>query len=468
MSEQRHCAMTTDAGRVVAAGYNRLMRNSDSPVIPMSASPASSLRRTLMAAAAAPVAAMLWPVAAQAQMRIDVSGVGATQYPIAIAAFAVEGKLPQEVVEVLRADLARSGTFRLVEAGATLSDTATPNFADLRGRGADAVAGGSITRLADGRFDIRFRLHDVVQSRSLGGESFLASEADLRYAAHRMADWIFQKITGERGIFATRLLFVSRQAQRYRLNVADWDGENVLTPLNSAEPIMSPAWSPDGGRLAYVSFETGKPVVYVHELASGRRKAVANFRGSNSAPAWSPDGRALAVTLTREGLSQVFLINADGSGSAKRLTTSPGIDTEPSFSPDGRGLYFTSDRGGSPQIYRMPVDGGEAVRITFNSPYNVSARPSPDGRSLAFITRRDGRYLVALRNLTTGAEQMLSDGGREESPSFSPNGKWILYATQSGRRESLVAVTVDGRVKQRLSSSLGDIREPSWGPFTQQ
>ncbi|HPU51593.1 MAG TPA: Tol-Pal system beta propeller repeat protein TolB [Burkholderiaceae bacterium] len=442
------------------------MRNTAIPVSAARHSPSDRDRRALLGAAAATALACSLPGAARAQMRIDVSGVGATQYPIAIANFVLEGRVPQDVVDVLRADLTRSGAFRLISTSAALSDTATPDFSDLKSRGADAVAGGSVARLADGRFDIRFRLHDVVKGASLGGESFLASEADLRYAAHRMADWIYEKLTGERGIFATRVLFVAKQGPRYRLNVADWDGENIVSPLSSSEPIMSPAWSPDGTRLAYVSFESRKPVVYVHTLSTGQRKAVANFRGSNSAPAWSPDGRMLAVTLTREGLSQVFLINSDGSGNPRRLTSSSGIDTEPVYSPDGRSLYFTSDRGGSPQIYRMPADGGEPSRVTFGSSYNVSARPSPDGRSLAFITRRDGRYLVAIKNLATGAEQLLSDTGREESPSFSPNGRWIMFATQSGGRDSLMAVTVDGRVKQRLSSNLGDIREPSWGPFT--
>jgi len=413
-------------------------------------------------AAALAGAAILAP--ASAQMRIDVSGVGATQYPIAIADFAFEGR-GQNVAEVVRSDLARSGAFRLVDPQAVLTDASSIDYPALRSRGADAVLAGSVTRLADGRYDVRYRLSDVVRQSSLGGESILVTEADMRLAGHRIADWVFEKLTGEKGIFSTRIAFVSKQGPRYRLNIADWDGENIQTPLTSTEPIISPSWSPDGTRLAYVSFESKKPVVYVHVLSSGQRIPVANFRGSNSAPAWSPDSRTLAVALTRDGLSQIYLVAADGSGAPTRLTSSSAIDTEPRYAPDGRSIYFTSDRGGSPQIYRMPASGGDPVRLTFGSPYNVSPRVSPDGKTLAFLTRRDGRFLVALKDLSSGTEQLLSDGGREESPSFAPNGRWIMYATQSGGRDSLMAVSVDGRVKQRLTSAAGDIREPTWGPL---
>ena len=400
-----------------------------------------------------------------AQMRIDVSGVGATQLPIAIAGFASDGRASQDIAAVVRSDLQRSGAFRVIDPQQTLSETATVDFAGLRTRGAETLVGGSVSRLADGRFDVRYRLTDLVKQTPIAGESLVTPEADLRLAGHRIADAIYQQLTGEKGVFSTRIAFVSKQGNRYRLNVADWDGENVQSPLVSPEPIISPSWSPDGGRLAYVSFEQRKPVVYVHTLATGQRVAVANFKGSNSAPAWSPDGRTLAVALTLNGLSQIYLINAaDGSGS-RRLTTSNAIDTEPVFSPDGRTLFFTSDRGGSPQVYRMPVGGGDATRVTFGSSYNVSPRVSPDGRSLAFLTRRDGRFFVGLKDLASGNERVLTDGGQEESPSFAPNGRWIMYATQQGGRDTLMATSVDGRVRQRLSSSLGDIREPSWGPF---
>lgn len=402
---------------------------------------------------------------AVAQMRIDVSGVGASQVPIAVAGFAGNERAPTDIASVIRSDLSRVGSFQMIDLQQTLSESSPVDTAALRGRGTDFLVTGSLTRQSDGRHDIRYRLHDVVRGSELLAESVTATEVDLRLAAHRIADAIYQKLTGERGIFATRIAFVTKQGNRYRLNIADWDGENAQIPLTSPEPIISPSWSPDGGRVAYVSFEAQKPVVYVHTLATGQRQIVANHRGSNSAPAWSPDGRTLAVALTLDGPSQIYLVDANGGGQPRRLSRSNAIDTEPAFSTDGRTVFFTSDRGGSPQIYRMPAAGGDAVRVTFGSSYNTSPRVSPDGRLLAFLTRRDGRYHVALKDLNSGNETVLTDSGQDEAPSFSPNGQWVMYSTRSRGRETLMAASVDGRVKQRLSSNLGDIREPSWGPF---
>ena len=402
---------------------------------------------------------------AQAQMRIDITGVGANQFPIAIANFADEANAPQKISGIIRDDLARSGQFKLIDTTTVLNEITTPNFSEWKSKGSDALVGGSITRLADGRYDVRFRLYDAVKQSSLGGLSFVSSNDDLRLTAHKIADFIYEKLTGDRGIFATRIAFVMKSGGSYRLQVADSDGQNAVTALTSKEPIISPAWSPDGGKLAYVSFENRKPVVYVHQLATGRRSMIANFKGSNSAPAWSPDGSRLAVVLTRDGQSQIYLMSAEG-GEPRKLTSSSGIDTEPEFSADGSTIYFTSDRGGSPQIYRVSASGGEATRITFKSPYSISPRISPDGKTLAYISLRGGRFQVISLDLASGTEQLLTDSFKDESPTFAPNGKIILYATDLGGRGVLASVTTDGRVRQKLSVNAGDVREPTWGPFT--
>jgi TolB protein len=406
------------------------------------------------------------PAVSFAQLRVEITGVGSQQFPIAIAGFARDGQVPLEIEKVIRDDLARSGLFRVVEAGAQpIAENASVVLPDWKARGADALTIGSASRLADGRFDVRFRLLDTVKQGQLDGLSYLSPAAELRLTAHRIADRIYEKITGERGVFATRIAYVVQTSRTaWELHIADADGANPQAALRSREPIISPAWSPDGGRLAYVSFEKLKPVVYVHSVATGERRAVADFRGSNSAPAWSPDGRTLAVTLTREGNSQVFLMNADGSN-VRRLTNSPVIDTEPSFSPDGQWIYFTSDRGGGPQIYRMPATGGAAQRVTFNGDYNISPRLSPDGRLLAYVARRGGQFKVQVLDLASGQETPVTDTVRDESPSFAPNGRMLLYATEVNGRGILASASVDGRVRTRLSGPAGDIREPTWGPF---
>jgi TolB protein len=406
------------------------------------------------------------PTVSLAQLRVEITGVGSQQFPIAIATFARDGQVPADIDAIVRADLARSGLFRLIDAGSQpIAENAAVALPDWKSRGADALAVGSASRMADGRFDVRFRLHDTVKQQQLDGLSYVSPASDLRLTAHRIADRIYERITGERGVFATRIAYVVQTSRTsWELHIADADGANPQAALRSREPIISPSWSPDGTRLAYVSFESGKPVVYVHGVMTGERRAVANFRGSNSAPAWSPDGRALAVTLTREGNSQVFLMNADGSN-VRRLTTSSGIDTEPAFSPDGQSIFFTSDRGGGPQIYRMPAAGGAAQRVTFTGDYNISPRPSPDGKLLAYVSRRGGRFQVQVLDLAGGQETPVTDTARDESPSFAPNGRMLLYATEVNGRGILASASTDGRVRTRLSGPSGDIREPTWGPF---
>ena len=413
------------------------------------------------------VLSLLAATLAQAQLSIEITGAGANRIPVAIANFAGDPAAAQVVTATVRADLERSGLFKLVDpGGSTLDENAQVNFADWKGRGADALAAGSLTRGGDGRMEARFRLYDTQKQVALGGAVFVTGNDQLRAAGHRIADYIYEKLTGEKGVFSTRIAYVVKSGGQFRLQIADADGQGAATALSSTEPIISPVWSPDGSKLAYVSFEKKKPVIYVHSLASGQRQVVANFKGSNSAPAWSPDGRKLAVVLSKDGNSQIYSVNADGTG-VQRLTNSPGIDTEPRYAPDGGTIYFTSDRGGSPQIYRMSASGGDAQRVTFDGTYNVSPRPSADGKTLAFISRRDGRFQLAVMDLASRQVQVLTDSNKDESPSFAPNSRMILIATEIGGRGVLSAVSSDGRIKQRLSIAAGDVREPAWGPFSQ-
>lgn len=402
--------------------------------------------------------------ATHAQLRVEISGVGANQIPIAIAGFAGETIAPQQITAIIKADLARSGMFRLIETGDVMTETATVNFNDWKSRGADALVIGSVQRLADGRFDVRYKLLDTVRSTQVSALALAAQAQFIRVTGHKIADDIYEKLIGVRGAFATRMAYVTKVGSEYRLEIADSDGEGTHVALRSNEPIISPAWSRDGAKVAYVSFENKKPVVYVQDLVTRQRTVVANYKGSNSAPAWSPDGSKLAVALSRDGLTQIYLVNVDGSG-LRQITNTNGIATEPQFSPDGQSIYFTSDRTGGPQIYRMNITGGEAQRVTFNGGYNISPRISPDGKTLAYISRRDGRFQLYVLDLTNSQEQRLSDTVKDESPSFSPNGRYIMYATESGRRGTLAVVSVDGRVKHRLTTQAGDIREPTWGPF---
>jgi TolB protein len=401
---------------------------------------------------------------AQAQLTVEITGQSGNRLPVAIADFAGERIIAQALTSVVRADLDRSGLFRLVDAGATIDETTPPAYGDLKSRGADAVAGGSVGMAGDGRYETRVRLYDVPKQGALGAQAYTHTGTQLRTTAHRISDFIYEKLTGEPGLFSTRIAYVVKSTGRYELQIADADGNNPQSALASREPIISPTWSPDGSKLAYVSFEAKKPVVYVHDLVSGHRHVAANFKGSNSAPAWSPDGKQLAVVLTKDGSSQIYLVNIDGSG-VRRLASSPGIDTEPRFSPDGVYIYFTSDRGGSPQIYRLPASGGNAERITFDGSYNVTPRPSPDGKSLAYIARNSGRFQLSLMDLASKQIQVLTDSAKDESPSFAPNGRMILYATEVGGRGVLAAVSADGRVKQRLSVRAADVREPTWAPL---
>ena len=403
-----------------------------------------------------------------AQMNIEITGVGQSLFPVAVMRFVGENQLTLKVTDVVRSNLTRSGAIRNVEVGsAELGWDINPDYKSWSNRGADALAVGNVTKLSDGRFEIRYRLFDIRKNESLGGLVVTVTADDLRLAGHKIADDIIQKILGERGIFSTRLSYVIRSGKSHRLVISDSDGENARPALSSNEPIISPTWSPDGKKVAYVSFESRKPVIYVHELSTGRRTVLSNQKGNNSAPSWSMDGSQLAMALSKDGNTQIYKINANGTG-LQRLTRGYSIDTEPQWSPDGKWIYFTSDRGGSPQIYRMPIGGetaGAAERITFKHGFVTSPRLSPDGKNLAYIARVSGAYRLHLQDLASGEVVALSDGTRDETPTFAANGRYILYATRSGGKPVLMAVSIDGKNKQMLSLPGADIREPAWGPF---
>ena len=406
-------------------------------------------------------------LSARAQLTIEIVGGAGTAIPIAIVPFAGESNFPLGISGVVGADLVRSGMFRLVNTDGVSPRPSRAEEIDVgvwKGRGADAVVVGSMTPLSDGRVEVRFALMDSVKGQLLTAMTYSVAPAQFRATAHKIADVIYEKLTGIPGVFSTRIAYVTKAGTRFQLLVADADGADPQTVVTSNEPLLSPRWAPDGNRLAYVSFEQKKPVVYVQNLGTGARQAVANFRGSNSAPAWSPDGRRLAVTLTKDGGSQLYVMNADGSG-AQRVMTSGAIDTEASFTPDGNALLFTSDRGGSPQIYRLNLGGGSVERLTFDGSYNVSGRPLPDGKGFVFVRRDGGRFQIAIQDYASRQVQVLTSGPIDESPSVAPNGKLILYANESGGRGTLAAVSSDGRVKQRLVSSGTDVREPAWGPY---
>ncbi|MEP7183705.1 MAG: Tol-Pal system beta propeller repeat protein TolB [Betaproteobacteria bacterium] len=404
---------------------------------------------------------------ARAQLTIEIVGGAGTTVPIAVVPFEGENRFPLGISGIVGADLSRSGLFKLVDDTGIVPRPARGEdvrAGDFRARGADAVVVGSTRLLADGRVEVRFALVDVVKQVQLAGMTYTVAPAQFRATAHKIADIVYEKFTGDAGVFSTRIAYITKQGTRYELIVADADGNAPQAVVTSNEPLLSPSWSPDGSRIAYVSLENRKPVVYLQSLATGARQVVANFRGSNSAPAWSPDGRRLIVTLTKDGGSQLFLINADGTG-VQRILSSPGIDTEASFMPDGQSILFTSDRGGTPQVYRLNLATNVIERLTFDGGYNVSPRATPDGKGFVFVRRDGNRFMLGIQDFATRQVQMLTAGPLDESPSVAPNSKLVIYAAQQGGRGILAAVSSDGRVKQRLVSPASDVREPAWGPL---
>ncbi len=415
------------------------------------------------------VASIVTSLQANAALEIEISGGGAQQIPVAILPFAEPAGISSKdnLHEIIAADLKRSGLFRVLETrGMANLPTAVSQvkYAEWSALQAQAMTVGHVESLGGGRLKVTFQLLDVLKQTQLIGMDYQIAPTQIRATAHKIADAIYEKLTGQRGDFSSRIAYINKIGKRYTLQVSDADGYNAQNVVSSNEPIISPAWSPDGTKMAYVSFEKKKPIVYVQSLTTGDRKILANYKGNNSAPAWSPDGSKLAIVLTYGANSQIYTISADG-GDLRQVTKSNAIDTEPAFSPDGKFIYFTSDRGGRPQIYKVSAGGGDATRVTFEGAYNVSPRFSPDGRYLAYIRNDGGKFRVALQDLSNGQVQLLSEGAQDESPSFSPNGRVILYATKVRGKGSLAAVSSDGRVRQRLSESGGDVREPAWAPM---
>lgn len=408
---------------------------------------------------------LMWMVAlnARAELTIEITGAGEHQTPLSVVRFG--GEDGEAVSGVIANDLTRTGLFRLVDA----AGRAPRELAEVRPNewpGVEVLLFGSVKRLEGGNAVVKFHLYDLVRRTELMAHTLLARQEQMRALAHRIADMSYERLTGAPGVFGTRIAYVNREGRHYRLVIADSDGYSEQTVLSSNEPILSPAWSPDGRQLAYVSFERGRAMVYVQTLATRERRVLADFPGSNSAPAFAPDGKRLALVLTRDGNSELYLVNADGSG-LQRLTDNAGIETEPVFAPDGQSLLFTSDRGGSAQIYRLMLASGEVQRLTYEGSNNFSPRFSPDGKSFVFSHFNGGRFYIATQDIESGQMQLLTAGGWEKKPSFAPNGKLVLFAAESQGRGILATVSSDGKVRQKMIAQSGDIREPVWGPFPQ-
>ncbi len=412
-------------------------------------------------------AVALYASTARAQLIIDVTTSAGRQIPIAIAPFANEVTAPQNITPIIAGNLSRTGLFKMVNTTGVSpipSEPAQVNFADWSGRAAEALVIGSITPRPDGKFDVHYRLLDVAKQSVLSTMVYAVAASQLRATAHKISDDIYEKLLNERGVFSTKIAYVLKRGTRFELQVADADGFNPQTVLSSKEPIRSPKWSPDGGKLAYVSFETRKSNVVVQDLSTGSRRTVANFRGDNYAPNWSPDGSKLVVALSKDSVSQIYTIPASG-GTPFRVTQSNAIDTNATFTADGANIIFVSDRSGGPQLYRVSANGGAAQRLTFEGNYNVNPRMSADGKLVAFVSRDAGRLRIATLELGSNQMNVLTEGPLDDSPSFAPNGRTILFESKAGGRGNLGAVSVDGRVKSRLSSQSGDVREPAWGPY---
>jgi TolB protein len=412
---------------------------------------------------------------AWAELDITITQGAGKRTPIAVVPFGWTGTtadMPLDIAEVIGNDLSRSGRFAPIGEDDMLqkpTDGTDVDFDDWSILGVEAVIIGRVTQTGENAYSVQFQLFDVFGRDQLVGYRMPASRGTMRRVAHRAADMIYEKLTGIKGVFDTKVAYVTAQprgnGRLYSLIVSDQDGENEFKIMESTDPIMSPAWSPDSRRLAYVSFEGNKSSIFVQTLRTGSRIQVSSKAGINGAPAFSPDGRKLVVTLGGvDGNLDIHVLDIN-SRQSQRLTTHRAIDTEGSWSPDGRYIYFTSDRSGGPQIYRVAADGGTPERITFEGSYNARPRLSPDGAKLAMVHNDRGNYRIAVLDLERKDLLVLSVGNQDESPSFAPNSDTLIYATRQGRNGVLETVSADGLIRQRLASGGGDVREPVWSPI---
>jgi TolB protein len=435
--------------------------------------------KSLFALAALCVATLLVAGPAGAQtLNVDIVGGLKTATPIVVVPFAQNGgaPLPTDVADVIRNDFNRSGKFRALaksEIVESPSRGADIKFATWRLLKQDYITVGRISDAGGGLLKVEFELWDVNKQQNLLAQAFTAPAGDLRGVAHQIADAIYEKITGVRGAFWTRIAYVTAVGlgnhTTYSLIVADSDGYNPQVVARSRESLLSPAWSPDGKKIAYVSFESGNSQVYIQDISTGARQLIAaHKKGINGAPAWSPDGSKLAVSLSFVGNPEIYVIDM-ASRHETRLTNSLSIDTEPTWAPDGQSIYFTSDRSGRPQIYQMPATGGAPTRISFQGQNNANADVSYDGKQIAMVQGNGNVYRIAIMDRSLGGQvRFISPGPIDDSPSFAPNASMLLYAATEGRRGVLYAVSADGQVRQRLVLSDGDVREPAWGPYRQR
>ena len=421
------------------------------------------------------VAALIAGPAAAQSLNVDIVGGLKTATPIAVVPFAQAGgaPLPTDVADVIRNDFNRSGKFRSLaksEIVETPSKGSDVNFATWRLLKQDYLTIGRISDAGGGMLRVEYELWDVNKQQSLLAQAYTAPAGDLRGVAHQIADAIYEKITGVRGAFWTRIAYITAVGlgnnTTYSLIVADSDGYNPQVVARSRESLLSPSWSPDGRKIAYVSFESGNSAIYVQDITTGSRQLVsARAKGINGAPNWSPDGSKLALALSYQGNPEIYVMDV-GSRSETRLTNNLAIDTEPRWTPDGQSIIFTSDRSGRPQLYQMSASGGGAERITFQGQFNANASISYDGKQIAMVQGNGNVYRIAIMDRSLGGQvRFISPGPIDDSPSFAPNASMLLYAATEGRRGVLYAVSADGQVRQRLVLSDGDVREPAWGPY---